>query len=70
MEADDLIASYARHAQRQGWEVLIASSDKDMAQLVSSHIRLYDPFKQQILDAKALKPYGASLLHVHRISKP
>lgn len=55
MEADDLIASYARYAERQGWEVLIASSDKDMAQLVSPHIRLYDPFKQQVLDEKAIE---------------
>ncbi len=34
LEADDLIASYAREAQRQGWHVTIVSSDKDLMQLV------------------------------------
>ncbi len=34
LEADDLIASYARHAQRQGWNVTIVSSDKDLMQLI------------------------------------
>lgn len=33
-EADDLIASYAREATRQGWDVTIVSSDKDLMQLV------------------------------------
>ena len=34
VEADDIIASYAREAQRQGWNVTIVSSDKDLMQLV------------------------------------
>ena len=34
VEADDMIASYARAAQRQGWDVTIVSSDKDLMQLV------------------------------------
>jgi len=34
LEADDLIASYARAAARQGWDVTIVSSDKDLMQLV------------------------------------
>lgn len=34
LEADDLIASYARAAQAQGWDVTIVSSDKDLMQLV------------------------------------
>ena len=34
LEADDLIASYARAAQKQGWHVTIVSSDKDLMQLV------------------------------------
>lgn len=35
MEADDLIASYARAATERGWDVTIVSSDKDLMQLVS-----------------------------------
>ena len=34
LEADDLIASYAREAARRGWDVTIVSSDKDLMQLV------------------------------------
>ena len=34
VEADDMIASYARAAQAQGWNVTIVSSDKDLMQLV------------------------------------
>lgn len=34
LEADDLIASYAREATRRGWDVTIVSSDKDLMQLV------------------------------------
>ena len=34
LEADDLIASYAREATRKGWDVTIVSSDKDLMQLV------------------------------------
>lgn len=34
LEADDLIASYARAAQKRGWDTTIVSSDKDLMQLV------------------------------------
>ncbi len=34
VEADDIIASYARAATRRGWDVTIVSSDKDLMQLV------------------------------------
>jgi DNA polymerase-1 len=34
LEADDMIASYAREAARRGWDVTIVSSDKDLMQLV------------------------------------
>ena len=34
LEADDLIASYARKPRAAGWDVTIVSSDKDLMQLV------------------------------------
>ncbi|WP_336987426.1 DNA polymerase I [Altererythrobacter aquiaggeris] len=37
LEADDLIASYARTAAARGWNVTIVSSDKDLMQLVGTH---------------------------------
>jgi len=51
LEADDLIASYARAAQRQGWNVTIVSSDKDLMQLVGEEnggrIDMLDTMKNQ-----------------------
>ncbi len=37
-EADDIIASYARAVEREGGEVVIISSDKDLMQLVSERV--------------------------------
>ena len=42
-EADDLIATYARHAREAGADVLIVSSDKDLMQLVGDKVWMYDP---------------------------
>ncbi|OLD47186.1 MAG: DNA polymerase I [Chloroflexi bacterium 13_1_40CM_2_68_14] len=41
-EADDVIATLARRARAQGWEVVIVSGDKDLMQLVVDGIRCYD----------------------------
>ncbi|RGP41584.1 DNA-directed DNA polymerase [Altererythrobacter insulae] len=51
LEADDLIASYARAAQAEGWNVTIVSSDKDLMQLVGEKdgatIDMLDTMKSQ-----------------------
>ncbi len=41
-EADDLIATYTRHAVEQGATVTIVSSDKDLMQLVGPGVTMYD----------------------------
>ncbi|HVR67156.1 MAG TPA: DNA polymerase I [Verrucomicrobiae bacterium] len=46
-EADDLIATYARHAVEGGAEVTIVSSDKDLMQLIRPGIRMFDPMKNK-----------------------
>lgn len=43
VEADDYIACLARRAEQAGFEVVIASSDKDFMQLVSARIGLLNP---------------------------
>jgi DNA polymerase-1 len=42
-EADDLIATYAKHARAKGADVLIVSADKDLMQLVGPGVEMYDP---------------------------
>ena len=43
VEADDYIACLARRAPDAGWQVVIASSDKDFMQLVSPRVGLLNP---------------------------
>ena len=50
LEADDLIASYARAAQAQGWDVTIVSSDKDLMQLVGEVETPHGPARIDMLD--------------------
>ena len=42
VEADDVIGTLARVGAQQGLEVVISSGDKDLAQLVTEHIRIID----------------------------
>jgi len=51
-EADDLIATYAKQIVEAGARVTVISSDKDLMQLVSNKIRLYDPMKSKVLGEK------------------
>ena len=58
-EADDLIATYARQAVEQGATVRIVSSDKDLMQLVSDGIKLYDTMKDRdIGEPEVLEKFG------------
>jgi DNA polymerase-1 len=47
-EADDLIASYAIAARNAGAEVVIATNDKDILQLVDDNIHIYSTNKTDI----------------------
>ena len=46
-EADDLIGTLARQAEQAGYEVVIVTSDKDMFQLLTPHVRIFDPVKNK-----------------------
>ncbi|HEY0236363.1 MAG TPA: DNA polymerase, partial [Afipia sp.] len=48
-EADDLIATYVREACERGAKATIVSSDKDLMQLVSDCVTMYDTMKDRRL---------------------
>lgn len=47
-EADDLIATLAVQAVQAGLDVVIVTADKDMFQLLSPSIRIFDPVKDKL----------------------
>jgi DNA polymerase-1 len=51
-EADDLIATYAKNITEAGAKVTVISSDKDLMQLVSNKVRLFDPMKSRVIGEK------------------
>lgn len=50
IEADDVIGTLAKQAERQGIDVIISTGDKDFAQLVSEHITLVNTMTNSRLD--------------------
>ena len=58
-EADDLIATYARHSVEAGAKVTILSSDKDLMQLVSDEVKMRDPMTDRpIAEAEVREKFG------------
>ncbi|HYC92175.1 MAG TPA: DNA polymerase I [Thermoanaerobaculia bacterium] len=54
-EADDFIGSLACTARDRGYDVVIATSDKDFFQLVGDGIRLYHTGRETMYDAKGVE---------------
>ncbi len=46
-EADDLIATYAKHAEAAGIDVCVISADKDLMQLIRPGVTMRDPMKNR-----------------------
>jgi len=56
VEADDVIGTLARHAERvHGWDTLISTGDKDLTQLVSEHITWMNTMSSETLDPKGVE---------------
>ncbi|WP_343598132.1 DNA polymerase I [Acinetobacter sp.] len=53
-EADDIIGTLTHRAVAEGYEVLISTGDKDMAQLVTEKVKLEDSFKDRVLDVQGV----------------
>ncbi|MDR2645922.1 MAG: hypothetical protein LBC04_01960 [Holosporaceae bacterium] len=54
-EADDIIATYSAKLSEQGYDVKIISSDKDLMQLVSDNVSLFDPIKSKLIKADEVR---------------
>jgi DNA polymerase-1 len=58
-EADDLIGTLAKQAEKQGFEIFMVTPDKDFAQLVSENIKMYKPARMgngiEIWDVEKVK---------------
>ncbi|MGH9519715.1 MAG: DNA polymerase, partial [Terriglobales bacterium] len=54
-EADDVIGTLARQAAAAGGQVVIVSSDKDLLQMVDGGIWVYNPGRDELMDAVAVE---------------
>ncbi|HEY0293946.1 MAG TPA: DNA polymerase I [Bordetella sp.] len=50
VEADDIIGTLARKAAEQGVDTIVSTGDKDLAQLVDSHVTLVNTMSGEVLD--------------------
>jgi DNA polymerase-1 len=50
LEADDIIACYAKAALAEGWKVTIVSSDKDLMQLIEPGLDMLDTMNDRRID--------------------
>ncbi|CUQ66610.1 DNA polymerase I [Candidatus Nitrospira inopinata] len=67
-EADDLIGTLARKAEQAGYDVVIVTGDKDMFQLLSPHVRIYDPVKDKWFgEAECIERFGVEPARVVEI---
>lgn len=59
-EADDILATIAKKSEKKGYDVYIVTGDKDVLQLVNSHIKIYNVHKEGLVyDEKKVKErYG------------
>ncbi len=55
VEADDVIGTLAKQGAASGYEVLISTGDKDMAQLVGPHVGLINTMSNSRLDRDGVK---------------
>lgn len=60
-EADDIIASYVKQAEKTGLHITIVSSDKDLMQLLGPNVSLFDPMKYKYMgEAEVLEKFGVT----------
>jgi DNA polymerase-1 len=53
-EADDILATLAERTEKLGGECFLVSGDKDIRQLISDRVKIYNLRKNQVIDEQAL----------------
>jgi DNA polymerase-1 len=54
-EADDLMATIASQVEAEDIETYLVSRDKDLEQLLTSKVHLFDPTKDEVIDVESLR---------------
>jgi DNA polymerase I len=54
-EADDILATIARHVEAAGGECYLVTADKDCRQLISERVKIYNIRKNEVFDAAKLQ---------------
>src|SRR5215213_118215 len=54
-EADDLIATMAKELCEQDYEIFLVSKDKDLRQILTPCVHMYDPATDEVIDEKKLE---------------
>ncbi len=55
VEADDVIATLAKHARMSGLRTLVSTGDKDLAQIVNDEVELVDTMQDKRLDVNGVE---------------
>jgi DNA polymerase-1 len=55
VEADDVIATLAERAKKEGWRCIISTGDKDLAQLVDERVTLVNTMQNETLDREGVE---------------
>jgi len=56
-EADDIIGTLAEKFSKEGFEIIIVTTDKDLFQIVKNGIKIYNPAKDLYLDEKGVEEF-------------
>jgi len=54
-EADDLIGTLARRAEKEGYYVVMVTGDKDFMQLITEKAAIWDPMKENTVDIDTVR---------------
>ncbi|ETX04708.1 MAG: hypothetical protein ETSY2_27255, partial [Candidatus Entotheonella gemina] len=64
-EADDIIGTLSHRLEAQGLDVVLVSGDKDFCQLVTPHVTIFDPMKdQRVGEAEVVERFGVEPVRV------